>query len=318
MAEPDLIGVVTVTYNSADVLPAFLECMRAQSHRNYILFAVDNASKDDTTRVLRTWTDERIRVISNPDNRGVAAGNNQGIRAALEAGCQSVLLINNDTEFEPALIATLDTGFDAHAVEMTCPKIMYWDLPDRIWAAGGTFQPWRGYRSVHVGLDETDRGQYDRARLISYVPTCCVLIKRGVFQKIGMMDESYFVYWDDTDFMYRAMRSGVRLIYLPNVKLMHKVASLTGGSDTPFAIRYGTRNSIYFMLKHFGLVLTLPWLGLNQIVWRQKVILNKKPKSWLAIKQAAVREAFSLWRENKASKINKEPLAQSAGRRPLD
>jgi GT2 family glycosyltransferase len=295
MAERSQIGVVTVTYNSAEVLPDFLRCLSAQTHEEFMLFAVDNASGDGTLGILQGCADPRLRIIANPDNRGVAAGNNQGIRAALSAGCSSVLLINNDTEFESTLMAELEDGLVRHQVEMACPKMMYYGKPDRIWAAGGAFQRWRGYRSVHIGDGDADRGQYDVARLVTYVPTCCVLIKKEVFEKIGMMDERYFVYWDDTDFMYRAMKAGVRLIYLPEAKLLHKVATLTGGPTTPLAMRYGTRNSIYFLLKHFGIILTLPWLALNQVIWCQEIILKRKPKSWFAMKQSAFRESLSMW-----------------------
>ena len=291
--------MVTVTYNSVAVLPDFLRCLAAQSFRSFTLFAVDNASTDGTMPILLACPDPHIEIIANSDNKGVAAGNNQGIQAALAAGCSSVLLINNDTEFPPGLIADLAQGLAHYQVGMICPKMMYYEQPDRIWAAGGTFQPWRGYSSVHLGHGETDRGQHDQARLVTYVPTCCVLIRKTVFEKIGLMDERYFVYWDDTDFMYRAMRAGIQLMYFPQAKLFHKVASLTGGSSTPFALRYGTRNSIYFLLKHFGLILTLPWLALHQLAWCGKLVLGRQPKSWFAVKQCAFQEAISMWRQSR-------------------
>src|SRR6266436_6146337 len=93
------IGVVTVTYNSADVLPDFLRCLSAQTHTDFLLFVIDNASHDGTVELLQAYNDSRLVIVANPDNRGVAEGNNQGIRRALEAGCFSVLLVNNDTEF---------------------------------------------------------------------------------------------------------------------------------------------------------------------------------------------------------------------------
>lgn len=299
MASNDCIGVVTVTYNSAKVLPDFLFSMAQQTHRDYLLFAIDNASADDSLRLLREWGDKRLRIIPNSDNRGVAGGNNQGIKAALKAGCASVLLINNDTCFEPTLIADLDAGLMRHAVDMTCPKIMYYDEPNRIWAAGGGFQLWWGSRSFHCGEGEVDHGQFEHPRLVPYVPTCCVLIRKEVFENVGLMDERYFVYWDDTDFMFRAKRRGVKLLYLPTVKLLHKVGSLTGGgdNDSPFAVRFGTRNSLLFMLKHFGILLSLPWMALCQVIWFLKLFLRMKPKSWFLQKQRAFAESISLWRE---------------------
>ncbi len=75
MASENLIGVVTVTYNSESVLPDFLRCLAEQSHRDFLLFAVDNASKDNGLEILRDWGDERLRLIANENNRGVAEGN---------------------------------------------------------------------------------------------------------------------------------------------------------------------------------------------------------------------------------------------------
>jgi GT2 family glycosyltransferase len=305
MAKQDRIGVVTVTYNSASVLPEFLRCVMEQTHQQFLLFAVDNASKDDTLRLLHECSDDRLRIIANPCNRGVAAGNNQGIVAALEAGCSSVLLLNNDTEFDAALFTQLDAQLDQKQAEMVCPKIMYYDEPERIWAAGGTFQPWIGYRSVHLGEGEVDHGQYDRARIVTYVPTCCVLIRKAVFEKVGMMDERYFVYVDDTDFMYRAMRAGVKLMYLPEAKLLHKVGRLTGGEDSPFNIRYNTRNRVYFMLQHLGTTCSLPILMLYQIYYAAGLLRGKFSLHVYGIKQRAVLEGIKVWKDYRLAKEDK-------------
>jgi len=260
MDREERVGIVTVTFNSAKVLPDFLRCITEQTYRNFLLYAVDNASTDNSVGLLRTFPDQRLQIIPNSENKGVAEGNNQGIRAALEAGCGSVLLINNDTEFGPMLIAQLLGALDDDHVSMVCPKMLYFDEPNRIWAAGGEFQPWCGYRVVHLGDGQLDEGQYDRGRLVTYTPTCCVLIRKRVFETIGLMDPRYFVYADDTDFMFRAMRHRITLWYLPECCLWHKVSSMTGGDSTPFAIRYMTRNRIYFYRKNFSTVTAAVWI----------------------------------------------------------
>ena len=297
MAKRDLVGVVTVTYNSAGVLPDFLRCIAEQSHSNFLLFAIDNASTDQTIHILNECSDSRLRVIANPDNRGIAAGNNQGIRAALEAGCFTILLINNDIESDSELIRLLDEAIATHQVEMSCPKIMYYDAPDRIWAAGGKFEPWAGYRALHLGEGEVDRGQHDRARLVTYGPTCCVLIKKEVFDRVGLMDERYFVYSDDADFMYRAMKAGVKLIYRPEAKLFHKVGSLTGGAESAFQIQYGTRNRAYFLLKHFGAVAALPWLLIRAVYYFCQSLVARKGLKWLRMKEVSLWNALLMYAE---------------------
>ena len=273
--------------------------MAEQSHSDFLLFAVDNASSDGSLDILRKLDDPRLRIIANAHNLGVAAGNNQGIRAALEAGCTSILLINNDTEFDPELIAQLAKGISTHEVQMSCPKIMYYDRPEYIWAAGGRFQRWAGYRALHWGEREIDRGQYDLTRLVTYVPTCCVLIEARVFARVGLMDERYFVYVDDQDFMYRAMKAGVKLLYLPEARLLHKVGTLTGGEESTFELRYGTRNRAFFLLKHFGLGFALPLLFARAFYFLCKSLVAGRGLKWLRIKEIALWNALRMYADSK-------------------
>jgi GT2 family glycosyltransferase len=294
MASCPKIGVVTVTFNSADVLPEFLRCLFSQTHIDLILYAVDNASRDATIDLLRACSDQRLRVIANPDNLGVAEGNNQGIRAAIVEGCELILLINNDTAFDKDLIEGLVAGLEEQKCDMVCPKMLYHDQPDRIWAAGGEFQPLLGYRAIHFGDGAIDRGQFDVVRHVTYSPTCCVLIRAEVFDHVGLMDSRYFVYGDDADFMYRAMKSGKVLIYLPQHRLLHKVGYLTGGEDSPFAIHYGTRNRLFFLLKHFGLARTIPWMVICQIIWSAKLLFGMRRVAWFRLKQKAFRASLRL------------------------
>jgi GT2 family glycosyltransferase len=245
-----LIGVVTVTYNSGGVIRPFMESLLSQDHADFRLYIVDNASSDETLRSVAEYRDGRIVVIANGENVGVAEGNNIGIRAALEDGCAEVLLLNNDTVFGPDLFAKLHDGLREHRCDMVVPKILFHDDPTTIWSAGGHLSWWRG-SARHFGFGETDDGTFDHARQVNYNPTCCMLIKRQVFERVGLMDANYFVYFDDTDFCLRAYRAGTRLFYVPQARLLHKVGRLTGGNDSLFTIRYSTRNHAYYVLKHF-------------------------------------------------------------------
>ncbi|HWR36307.1 MAG TPA: glycosyltransferase family 2 protein [Clostridia bacterium] len=257
MASDWKIGVVTVTYNSAGVLPGFLRSMAGQTWGNYTLYVVDNASKDGSAELAGTCSNVPVLVIGNDDNRGVAAGNNQGIHAAFADGCDAILLINNDTEFEPGLMAKLADSMAQQGCDMIIPKMMYFEPKDTIWCAGGWINPWRGYSGEHYGMRERDCGQFDAPRQVTYAPTCCMLVRKSVFERIGYMDERYFVYFDDTDFCYRAKQAGLVLNYEPAVTLYHKVSSLTGGDESSFAVRYITRNHVYYLLKNFGRLLAV-------------------------------------------------------------
>jgi GT2 family glycosyltransferase len=111
-------------------------------------------------------------------------------------------------------------------------------------------------------MKELDEGQYDKIIEVEYAPTCCLLVKKEVFQDIGLMDEKYFVYFDDTDFSYRVWKDGRhKMFYCPNVKLYHKVGSLTKSFNKAnekifrgdFFIKQTTKNHIYFLKKIGGL-----------------------------------------------------------------
>ena len=149
---------------------------------------------------------------------------------------------------------------DEHACELTVPLMYYAEPGAKVWCAGGKFRDDFALLPVHFGKDEEDRGQFGTAIPITYSPTCCTMIQRAVFERIGLMDERYFVYADDLDFMYRAMAAGLVTYFLPTVKLWHKVSSLTG-EESPFSQRYMTRNRAFFIRKHLSR-LTLMWYTL--------------------------------------------------------
>ena len=258
---PGRIGVITVLYRSERVLPEFLACVAAQTHRDCIAIAVDNASGDRSATLCR---DHGFRVIENDDNRGVAAANNQGITAALEAGCEYILLLNNDVRFGPELFTQLLVGTRTHNCEMTTPMMYLYSEPETIWCAGGGLQHWLGERPVHYGEGQRDTGQFTADRRVEFTPTCCVLIHRDVFERVGMMDERYFVYWDDTDFMLRAQRTGVTLYLLTQAKLWHHVGA---SSTNDFAVRYATRNHAYYLRKHLPAPLAAMWSAIYASVF---------------------------------------------------
>jgi GT2 family glycosyltransferase len=268
MSNSSSVSVVTVTYNSGEVIDGFMASVLRQTHPDVAVHIVDNASSDQTLKRIANYRDSRVRLIVNAENRGFAEANNQGTQAALATGCDFVLLMNNDTEFEPSLIEKLLDGLKEYPCDMVAPKIVFHHDQRIIWSAGGGLDPDRGYSGFHHGYGEIDQGQFDSPRKIGHAPACCLLIRREVFRRIGLMDSHYFTYVEDTDFSYRAMRAGLTMMYLPSARVLHKAHSLTGGSFSSFMMRYITRNRVYFLLKHFG-----PWRGLYYVPAYQLYLL---------------------------------------------
>jgi GT2 family glycosyltransferase len=252
------IGLVTITFNSDNVIEGFINSINSQDYDNYCLYIIDNNSKDGTLKKVDQLANKnKVVLIKNNFNNGVAGSNNQGILKALEDGCDYVILINNDTEFEPPLISKLIKASQKLKYGIVVPKMMFYNEPEIIWFGGGYLKKSEGYISYHIGIGEKDNGQYTD-REITYAPTCCALIHRSVFNEIGLMDEKYFVYFDDTDFWYRVMKHGkYKMLYINDVLFYHKVGSLTKSKKgtrssfkfSDFSIKYKTRNRVYFLRK---------------------------------------------------------------------
>ena len=255
------IGLVTITYNSADVIRGFLESALSQTFQNFVIYIIDNNSQDMTLKILTEYTDNRIKLVKNKKNVGVAKANNQGILLALEDNCTQVLIINNDVEFERQLIEKMLQVQKDHKCSLVVPKMMYFENPDYIWYAGSTFIKKKGFLPVHKGIKQKDTSQFDGIYSVEYAPTCCLLVKKEVFLDIGMMDEKYFAYFDDTDFSYRVLKDGKhKLFFFSDTKFYHKVGSLTKSVEKEkkreyrgdFFIKHNTRNHIYFLKKIGG------------------------------------------------------------------
>ena len=239
-----MIGVVTVTYNSDEVLDDFLTSLMSQS-AEFQLFVVDNASSDATMDKLCGVIDARIELLPQSENLGIAVGNNIGTAAALSAGCDYVLLLNNDTVFEATLFQDLVDRAKAASAHVVVPSLRYFDQPERVWFETARFDRWRG--SVPVALDPAPQGT---VTTLECACTCCALFDRSVFERVGMMDEQFFVYWDDTDFFYRCDRAGVTMVLDAGLEVLHKVSTLTGGEDSEFSEFERTKNRVYFIRKH--------------------------------------------------------------------
>ena len=264
-----MLTVVTVTYNSATVLPEFIASAQQQSYDDFELLFVDNSSSDNTRAIITAINDPRFRLINNEDNLGFTKGCNQGIHHAQLTGSPLVLLINNDTTFPPDLFAKLVNAANEHPV--AAPKMLYANPSDLIWTAGGRFLRYNGFRSAHTGLNEIDQGQYDTPSNIGFAPMCCMLIRTEVFEQIGLLDEAIFAYCEDTDFCVRLTKAKLPIRYVPDAKIYHKVSSLTGGTHSDFYVKNSAFGKGYVLGKHGNKIERLLWPLIYRIFyWRQR------------------------------------------------
>lgn len=273
------IGLVTVLYKSDDVLEDFFRSISLQSFKNYHLYLIDNSPSDDTDDLIKILTDKfpvtAVTHVKNTENYGVAKGNNQGIELALRDKSDFVLLLNNDIDFpQTFLFQEMVNCAVAENEDIIIPKILYYGTR-KIWLAGGSIHHYRGYAS-HVGYNEDDNGQHDNSGHFEYAPTCFMLISKKVFQNVGLMDEQYFVYSDDTDFVLRAIRKGFRVCYMPALEVFHKVSFSTGGGESLFSIYYLNRNRVYFIRKNYSFPIKQIALGHTILTRIVRYMMYKK------------------------------------------
>ncbi|MEJ7645954.1 MAG: glycosyltransferase family 2 protein [Chryseolinea sp.] len=249
------IGLVTVLFNSDSVLAGFFKSLSCQTFKDYHLYIIDNTPALSTTTLInelcKQYPISGTVHIQNEKNVGVAKGNNQGIELSRADGCSHTLLLNNDIEFQhPQLISKIYEYSVSKNEPIIVPKILFYDSR-KIWLAGGRFSRMKGV-AYHIGIGDEDSARYDTPAHFEYSPTCFMLIDNNVFNKVGTMDERYFVYYDDTDFIYRAIQSGYQVFYFPEFSVLHKVSSSTGGEESLFSIYFTIRNRIFFIRKNFS------------------------------------------------------------------
>jgi GT2 family glycosyltransferase len=270
---------------------------------------VDNGSSDGTPQAVQAQF-PAVTVIETGANLGFAAGNNVGLRYALDHGYAYALVLNNDTEITPDCLTTLIEAAEADpAIGVAGPTIYYHDRPDLIWSAGGLIDWRRGCSSMR-GLNQADRGQYSCAGDVDFVSGCALLCKRSVLERVGLLDERFFMYYEETEWCVRIARAGFRIVHVPTARVTHKIP-LDARADQPYVIYYMTRNRLLF-LHTTGAARTAWFHALVLQDLRTCLSLSLRPK-WRAqrYRRTAMLRAWSdFWRNRfgAAEHIPSRPL----------
>lgn len=264
-ASTPLVYIIVLSWNGRNDTIECLKSLQQLTYPNALILLVDNASTDGTVAAVRSAF-PRVEILVNEKNIRFAGGNNVGIHHALRQGAKYVLLLNNDTVVDPDFLNYLVHGAEQDtAIGMAGPKIYYYREPRLraempassnfgvqarlIWSAGGTIEWWKGWIS-HVGIREYDRGQYDTIREVDYLTACCVLVKREVIERVGMLDERYFIYGEDADWCVRARRAGYKLLYIPSSVLWHKISVSAGGHLSWFKNWNKLKSQLRLMVRY--------------------------------------------------------------------
>ena len=209
---------------------------------------VDNASKKDEANIISKKF-PHVKVIRSQQNLGFAGGNNLGIK---EAKGDYILLINNDTYFKDFNIESLIKRLESSdKIGIICPKLRFAWANNPIQFAGYTPLTNITLRNKAIGFGEEDKGQYDTAHPTPYAHGAAMLIKREAIEKVGLMPECFFLYYEEIDWSMMFTRAGYEIWYDPSCTVYHK-ESQTTGQNSPLRTYYITRNRLLLVKRNYN------------------------------------------------------------------
>jgi GT2 family glycosyltransferase len=243
------IAIVILNWNGyADTSECIISLQKI-TYDNYQIVVVDNGSVKEDYLLLKKNFPE-IEVIKSESNLGFTGGNNLGIQYAMKMNPDYLLLINNDTIVEPNFIQPLLNVFEEDKnAGIAAPQINYFYDPQKIWTAGGKISRLRG--SGFAYSDRIESWIKPDNKSVTFVSGCCMLIKKEVFEKIGLFDENFFLYVEDADLCFRTTHAGYKIIVNHHSKILHKVSYSTKENLSYLPLYYVTRNRLYFAKKNF-------------------------------------------------------------------
>jgi GT2 family glycosyltransferase len=270
MKKHPLVYVITLNWNRCEDTVACLTSLGNLTYQNKSLLLVDNGSDDGTPEVVASGFPE-VEIIINKQNLGFAAGFNVGIHHAFDQEAEYAFIVNNDTTIEERALSEMMT-LVKDDVGLISPKIYFASEPDRIWSVGAMRHP----LTIEMTGDaqgEIDTGQWACVIEREYLVGCALLISRRLSDEIGLFDERFFMYYEDSDLSLRARQAGFRLLLSPNSHVLHKVAVSSGGKGSPFERYWMAHSSVLFFRKHaknWHWVIIIPYRTASAVktVWK--------------------------------------------------
>lgn len=239
------VAIILVNYNG---YKDTIECINSilKSDMKSTIVVVDNASHQNESKMIQERIPDVVSIRSNV-NEGFSAGNNIGINYALENGYKNILLLNNDTVIAEDMIRLLRENVTINNI--CVPKMFYYYEPYKIWYGGGCINKKTG-NAEHYNWNVINDNSIDTIENCTFASGCCMMVSSATFELVGLLAEDYFMYCEDTDFCIRLAEAGIKIKYMPEAVLWHKVGGSTKGYDSPFSTYYMTRNRLNYVKKY--------------------------------------------------------------------
>jgi len=238
-----LVVAVVLNWNAYDETIDCVNSLLNSSYKNLQIVIVDNHSTDDSAKIIRE-TFPNIKLICNKSNNGYAGGNNLGIKYALDINADYILILNNDVTVDKSMVDILVKKLDQEpTLGVITGKVFYKDDPKRIFSGFGKFIWWR-CSGVNRGTMFSRFYLHNREGKVNYISGVLFLARSEVFKSLGLLDEKYFMYFEDLEFSFRVSQK-YDLFYIPYAIAFHKSGGGTRWSNySEIYLYYQTRNRL--------------------------------------------------------------------------
>ncbi|WP_290508245.1 glycosyltransferase family 2 protein [Algoriphagus sp.] len=246
------VAIILVNWNGIAFTRACLQSLQLIDYADYSIFVVDNGSENSEGIQLKKEF-PLIHLIETGKNLGFAGGNNVGIRKALEMGFSHILLLNNDTEVEADFLGKMMLHFSENPkLGVLEPLICFLHEKDKIWSAGGKWQKLLG-RALTVGDRQYLQNFTANREPLDWATGCAMLLKRAAIEQAGLMNEQYFVYFEDVEWSLRIREKGFEIGLVPEARVYHEAGASSKkkhdeGTLSPQVFYYHARNQ-FFLLR---------------------------------------------------------------------
>jgi len=245
------VAIIVLNWNGKEDTLDCLSSLQKVDYPSFSVYVIDNGSTDGSLDLFKKVypSSDSLRYIGINENRGYAGGNNAGLKLAMDDGMDYMMIMNNDTLVEPDFLSGLIlTSAEYPDAGIIGPRVLCYPNKQLLYSGGEYHSLWFNRRTVNIG--EADLKEAGRPKKVDYVVGCAMLVSRKFVDKVGMLDETYFAYFEDIDWCFRGRKAGFDVLYVPGSVVYHKGGASTGGTFSPIASYYRTRNWIYFMRKH--------------------------------------------------------------------
>ena len=259
MTQPLVVTVILNTNRREDTCAA-LASLAQNTYQNHQMIVLDNASTDGSVPAIQAAF-PGVQIILLEKNLGYAGNNNVGIQAALARGAEWVFVLNEDTVLAPDCLEQLvSVGQSDPQIGIVGPMVYHHNEPTVIQSAGGKMgHDWCAW---HLAQNEPDRGQFSQPHDVDWISGCAILVRRAVIEQVGMLDQRFFYYWEETEWCVRTKKAGWRIVHVPQAKLWHKGVQ-RDYKPSPSVTYYSTRNRLMMLAKHHAPLVA--WV----VAWKQ-------------------------------------------------